>query len=380
MTGRVVGSSLRYLLPLALLLPEATHAHGVLKSPTARDGMADGVGRKITPFPLSEAATEACDGTLAAEPVATVHPGMRVVIKYEVGIPHPAAPGLRLAISQPDTAAGGDKLKPFADLATGGGQPTILADDDGKDVGAEGEHDISLVIPGFAPDGPLDAPGDGFVLQWMWQSESDGGGYIGCADIRIQPKDSAEPCGVFTSEQPAGTPNRLVTELPACKGSSQSFLAVVLLAVLVVAVLAVMYAPQLEGVRTAITSSAVWQKATALVLSPRGLPPNWEAVHDGNDTYYYNSVTGESRWDRPTMEVKGGGAPPPPPPAAPGGYSGPPAGQYAHGPAPPLPAVPEGQPNAPPALPGRFPSKPSNRSHGPAALPPRRVPHQNRRP
>ena len=31
------------------------------------------------------------------------------------------------------------------------------------------------------------------------------------------------------------------------------------------------------------------------------LPPNWEAHEDesSGDTYYYNALTGETRWERP---------------------------------------------------------------------------------
>eukprot|EP01052_Picozoa_sp_SAG31_P046750 SAG31_NODE_9065_length_1341_cov_1.074074_1_plen_104_part_01 len=70
-------------------------------------------------------------------------------------------------------------------------------------VGVDGEHLV----------GPYVVPGDlanreGYVLQWMWQSLSDGGGYISCADIEVSL--DKEPCGVVA--ELSGRPD----ELDAC--------------------------------------------------------------------------------------------------------------------------------------------------------------------
>lgn len=192
-----------------LQLPAISVGHGIMKSPKPRSGTVD------SPIsPLGDVEMEGCNGASRGSFVAVVAPGMEVVVRHDVTIPHGAAPGVRLALQNNNGVTFLDGAVPV----------NYLEDDDGLSVGAVGAHDIGcaralrcarmisgcaeacnapffrFVVPGLKSNGAVDkdAECDRCVLQWIWQSADDNGGYISCADIKVV--DGAAPCGVFTRE------------------------------------------------------------------------------------------------------------------------------------------------------------------------------------
>jgi hypothetical protein len=142
----------------------------------------------------------------------------------------------------------------------GGLTPGTLTDQDGLDVGAPGDHYLGFGVPKTADgifadeeqvgatfpdtnvsmikcDSPCPLPClihrssrivwrlEGcmkgcmtgciirycplqIVFQWMWQSLSDGGGYIGCADVKISLTE--EPCGAIVERIEGDISSRVV--------------------------------------------------------------------------------------------------------------------------------------------------------------------------
>ncbi len=290
---------------VALLLGASpvVDAHGVLISPQARDGMAEGVGTKLSPLTnrdgtidFEDASTRnSCplsneEESMPGDVVAVVNPGQRIYVKYNIGIAHQAAPGVGLAIQIPGQT--------FDDLRTGF---RIVEDNEGNDATSDGDHFTALIIPDNLEDT------DKAVLQWGWISTSDGGGYIGCADIEISATKAT--CGVF-GDLPDGT---IYHDYGSCSGAAfdQGVVIVAVVAAIIVAGFVIWRAPQCADTKDKILDCVDGARAK---VAGHGLPEGWTAQKDpaSGDTYYVNEITGESSWDKPkpAPEIKQVEAPP----------------------------------------------------------------------
>lgn len=182
-----------WILSVGVLMYAATsvRAHGVLIEPPARTGMGKetGTGKKLvgeTTFrndPANGAAGDGC-GSLAS----TGNPGPQAVsvtwtagenakICWEITIPHAedtakygSSPGVRVSIAYSAT----DRF-----------DTDVLVS--GVDGGPLGTYCTTVKLPA-AKSCPQ------CVLQWSWVSLPDGGAYVGCADIKVNPQTNNEIC------------------------------------------------------------------------------------------------------------------------------------------------------------------------------------------
>jgi len=154
-------------------------SHGILLCPTARSGMANGNGIK-NPRPITAAQLNDCDGTNAGPIQATYVAGSSIAVVWETTIYHTNAPGVRIAVSYNtgDTFSQ-NILAPF-----------------GVEIGPDGIHGINVTLPAGKTS-------NNAIIQWIWDSASDGGYYIGCSDVKIVAA--------------GGTPN-----VPVCRRSSST--------------------------------------------------------------------------------------------------------------------------------------------------------------
>lgn len=206
--SRRAGGALLTLCLAALLRgPTPCAAHGVLRWPTARAGMAEGVGRKIPIFPAPAAyiglnGSQACDcrvpppGNCSGPPLVVYSPGQKAKIVWDVGIGHPPEPGVRIALRYAEDES-------FQVLRMGDGtHPTdgLLMDDSAKFIGEGGLHTFEVLIPAGRESPHAQ-------LQWIWQSEADAGFYLGCADVEISATKTATPFPSTIAAGPDATGN-----------------------------------------------------------------------------------------------------------------------------------------------------------------------------
>ncbi|KAJ3398571.1 hypothetical protein CcCBS67573_g04681 [Chytriomyces confervae] len=159
------------------------YSHAVLIGPKSREGMDIGDGIKyvgnITRY-APDPSFPMCAGFPAAAPVQTYTAGSKLDIKWSVTIPHTSDPGVTISIQyQPS--------EEFMVLGSG-------IDD------ALTQASIQL---------PPNKSSTSAVLRFMWQSKDDGGFYIGCSDIVVNPSKDAVvgpstiTASIITTESPA---------------------------------------------------------------------------------------------------------------------------------------------------------------------------------
>eukprot|EP01112_Ceratiomyxa_fruticulosa_P003683 TRINITY_DN13_c0_g1_i1.p1 TRINITY_DN13_c0_g1~~TRINITY_DN13_c0_g1_i1.p1 ORF type:complete len:209 (-),score=44.69 TRINITY_DN13_c0_g1_i1:119-745(-) len=157
---------MKSLLKLLFVILLATQilGHAILVLPPPRYGTNQTPGAKITPYSDKDTQAETCGSgdPGAGRVTATYQAGTQIVVTWDTTITHTSAPGVRIAIKYSST----DK---FAD--------NILAQ--GLEIGANGLHNATVTLPAGKTS-------DNAVLQWIWQSSSDGGSYIGCSDVKVQ--------------------------------------------------------------------------------------------------------------------------------------------------------------------------------------------------
>jgi hypothetical protein len=148
-----------------LLLWETALGHAILTYPTPRrTGRTsfEGEGIKIANFPPTRDQMSGCLDSTPSTPKETFRVGQSVSLAWEITIPHPSDPGVRVAIQFP-------------------GQPMQLLRDN-IDVNV---LQTSIVIPPTRSNSA--------VLQWSWASAADNGFYLACSDIRIQASTTTAP-------------------------------------------------------------------------------------------------------------------------------------------------------------------------------------------
>ena len=141
------------------------HGKMVLPVPRAGSGGRSDLGDKLQPFPATAANITACGGTANKDPGPlaiqnTYQAGQTISIVWKTTITHDNAPGVRIMVRYTTT-------EDF----------TVLAD--ALQIGADGCHNTTVTLPATRTS-------NNAVIQWLWQSQSDGGFYIGCADVKIQ--------------------------------------------------------------------------------------------------------------------------------------------------------------------------------------------------
>ena len=192
---------MNYLVTLALTLAvfiPLVASHGILICPPARDGQMEVPGKKITPRPPTTTQLNACDGTSAGAIVGKYIAGSSINVTWDTTLLHTSAPGVRIAIKYSDA----DSFN-----------ANILAE--GVSIGNNGlnYHTVAL---------PAGKTSNNAVLQWVWDSQTDGGYYLGCSDIAIVTAGAQAPvCKV-----PGGS------DLPSASGASVNSVAILLLAVI----------------------------------------------------------------------------------------------------------------------------------------------------
>jgi len=186
------------LLLASALLVSTVSAHGIMRQPVPRDGMsvrAPTYGTKFSGYPPAAGVIDSCSicrgkavctltesqKTARGAPTAVVRPGSKFMVRWEVGIPHPAFPGVRLAIRYAEADAWTVLAGGSAAQLESANEATAwkVRDDDtpGQDVGLVlGEHYLYVDIP--AKEGLA-------TIQWVWVSKADQGTYTGCADIEV---------------------------------------------------------------------------------------------------------------------------------------------------------------------------------------------------
>ncbi|KAJ3028826.1 UNVERIFIED_CONTAM: hypothetical protein HDU68_000789 [Siphonaria sp. JEL0065] len=144
------------------LLVSRVLAHAVLIDPVPRVGMAVDLGIKyvgnITNY-VPDPSFPSCAEFQTPGPVTKRYvAGQNVTILWNNTLPHPSPPGVTLSVQY---MPGQDFLKL-----------------------AEGVDDTPQTVTVALPSS-LSSPNA--VLRFMWQSMSDGGFYVGCADVAIAP-------------------------------------------------------------------------------------------------------------------------------------------------------------------------------------------------
>jgi len=144
---------------LLIVAPILIFGHGIMLCPPPRTGMATTQGTKYPGAPTSTNLNSCMGYDTAGSSQATFVAGQVTSIAWDTTIYHAPTPGVRIAL-----ACTGDN---FSD--------NILAQS--LDVGQVGDHYYNITIP-LSKSGAC-------VVQWIWNSNADGGFYIGCADITI---------------------------------------------------------------------------------------------------------------------------------------------------------------------------------------------------
>jgi len=173
---------------VAIASTRSSHAHGVLTAPVPRSTMgaaqSGGNGAKLTAAPATAAELNACHldnvGT-ESQPgkiTAIYAPGATVTVSWDITIAHQAAPGVRVALR--DTSKG----ESFSDHIL---QAFTTTNADGIDVGSTtGVKTLAVTLP-------ANLECECCQLQWIWESTTDGGFYVDCADITISSTATATP-------------------------------------------------------------------------------------------------------------------------------------------------------------------------------------------
>jgi len=153
-----------FLLIFAVLVvfPALAYSHGVLYCPTPRAGMGVSPGTKHQPRPPTTQELNDCAGSTAGTPTATYNAGDDISITWDTTLVHTNAPGVRIAVSYSSS----DSFN-----------QNILADF-GVDVGGKGYHNFTVTLPSGKTS-------NNAIIQWIWDSSSDNGYYLECADVKI---------------------------------------------------------------------------------------------------------------------------------------------------------------------------------------------------
>jgi hypothetical protein len=194
-------------------------------------------GTKLVGVP-TEADLNGCGGSpnndsgVGPDPVAVynIEDGDRSVdVSWDVTIPHGTSPGTRIAVKYAEDNEG------FNDnvLTAGGATPPF---DETVDNSEAGRKTLRVTLP----EGKTGSA----VLQWVWASTTDGGWYVGCADIAVvdgaQAEEAVTAAGLALREARGGdAADNVVKELEEELGLSGVEIAGIAFAVIAIALFGV---------------------------------------------------------------------------------------------------------------------------------------------
>ena len=177
-----LGKRVKFVVPLFFALVcvgciHSVYSHGRLVNPIPREG--NGLGtdgttaikltlnlRNPTDPDLQCGGTLNNDIALQGTPQLPLknryRPGSKIPVTWDITIPHDSAPGVKIAMSFSQTDSYNDNV----------------LEPEGLDAGSGGENTKEVTLP--------DKSGQA-VLKWQWCSNEDGGCYITCADVLLDP-------------------------------------------------------------------------------------------------------------------------------------------------------------------------------------------------
>lgn len=189
------------LATLSTSLPSFVQSHGFLSFPVARNGNIAGTlsnpGGKTPNLALLTPAQQNLCGTSKVPDVGVQAitenwtAGQVVQVEWDITLLHASAPGVRIAIQ-------------YAPLDTF--NDNVLFN--GLDVGLAGLNQITIKLP-------VGKNSTHAVLQWIWGSAADGGFYLGCSDITIQPAVPGVVVPIGAAPLPAAGTLVHIVPLPA---------------------------------------------------------------------------------------------------------------------------------------------------------------------
>jgi hypothetical protein len=285
-----------YLLSLAKAGQTAIPNVQRPKAGGALDTKIPGTGLQVDLTKCDQGGTPALNTQQAVPAAQTFSPGESITVAWKTTIPHANPPGVRIAVRYVDVA--GDTFAAH-----------VLAA--GLQSGQTGGNRV-VTLP--ATRGRAE-------LMWSWESISDGGYYVSCADIQIGTSGNQnagsgnQDAGIAGTGVDGTSPSALIDE--------EASTAVIVIGIIVIVgvVVGVGYtymnnnngngAPPLGGggggggggAESLPRPKSQRPKSVAKGLRgtpASGLPAGWKAAVDGDgDTYYYTSG-GRTSWELPT--------------------------------------------------------------------------------
>jgi len=182
---------MKVLLILALVVP-MVFGHGILFDPQARLGVREGATAKKYlystygtngVYPLGNTILRTCGdepvGITPVTPTVVYSPGSTIDVTWRLTVPHPTTPAtpkeaIRIAVAEEKNTNEYTWTVVFTDSTSTQGDVSGSAN-------ANTDDDItrSVTLPtGFTCDH--------CALQWVWDSQTDGGAYLDCADVAIR--------------------------------------------------------------------------------------------------------------------------------------------------------------------------------------------------